>query len=266
MNVPPAERCSHLLGSCEIQRLAEFVGIDPATPRYVPPEPAAIRGIVVRSSDTGGQLTLGELAGVQVRLEEAKTIGRFNGRPSVNLTVTKTREASTEVEVLEKFDEVSLIKAKLKTGRTHQVRVHLAHHGHPVAAGGPVIVLEHDAIVEPQPVVHAPAAANRVLLEHAQPRRGLAGVENLHPVRPDLLHKGARQGGDARHPLQEVERRALGREYRAGRTVQFTENRPLIDAVAVIGKLLDEATLTPADQQPLRAVLDRVRRVIPAAR
>ncbi len=61
----------------------------------VAPDPEQIRQIAVRSNDQGGQLRLGELAEVMLRLEEAITLGRFNGRPSVNLTVTKTLEAST---------------------------------------------------------------------------------------------------------------------------------------------------------------------------
>lgn len=42
------------------------------------------------------------------------------------------RAAQTEVAVLEKFGEISLIEATLGTGRTHQVRVHLAYVGYPV--------------------------------------------------------------------------------------------------------------------------------------
>jgi multidrug efflux pump subunit AcrB len=61
----------------------------------VTPDPEQIRQIAVRSNDRGGQLRLGEIAEVQLRLEEAVTLGRFNGRPSVNLTVTKTLTAST---------------------------------------------------------------------------------------------------------------------------------------------------------------------------
>ncbi|UCE01557.1 MAG: FAD-dependent oxidoreductase [Candidatus Latescibacterota bacterium] len=36
MNVPVEERCCELLGRCELQAVAEYVGIDPATARYVP--------------------------------------------------------------------------------------------------------------------------------------------------------------------------------------------------------------------------------------
>jgi multidrug efflux pump subunit AcrB len=38
---------------------------------------------------------IAKIAEIKLRLEEARTIGRFNGRPSVNLTVTKTAAAST---------------------------------------------------------------------------------------------------------------------------------------------------------------------------
>ncbi len=39
--------------------------------------------------------------------------------------------ASTEFTVLEQFDDCALVKCKLNTGRTHQIRVQLAFLGHP---------------------------------------------------------------------------------------------------------------------------------------
>jgi 23S rRNA pseudouridine1911/1915/1917 synthase len=42
------------------------------------------------------------------------------------------RSALTEWRVLRRFDTVSLLDIALGTGRTHQVRVHLSHAGHPV--------------------------------------------------------------------------------------------------------------------------------------
>ena len=61
----------------------------------VAPTPEEIAEISVRSNERGGQLRLGEIADIELRLEEAQTIGRFNGQPSVNMTVTKTAESST---------------------------------------------------------------------------------------------------------------------------------------------------------------------------
>lgn len=40
--------------------------------------------------------------------------------------------AITEIELLKAFDNYSLVKCNLKTGRTHQIRVHLSYIGHPI--------------------------------------------------------------------------------------------------------------------------------------
>ena len=42
------------------------------------------------------------------------------------------RHAMTHVEVVARFALVDLLRVRLGTGRTHQIRVHLAHAGHPV--------------------------------------------------------------------------------------------------------------------------------------
>jgi 23S rRNA pseudouridine1911/1915/1917 synthase len=43
------------------------------------------------------------------------------------------REARTHFEVLERLPADTLARARLETGRTHQIRVHFAAIGHPVA-------------------------------------------------------------------------------------------------------------------------------------
>jgi len=61
----------------------------------VTPDPQLLKQVVIRRNDAGGRLRLGDVAHISLRLEEAETLGRFNGDPSVNLTVTKTADAST---------------------------------------------------------------------------------------------------------------------------------------------------------------------------
>ncbi len=43
------------------------------------------------------------------------------------------RKAITEYKVVEQFDKYTLVEARPKTGRKHQIRTHLAHINHPVA-------------------------------------------------------------------------------------------------------------------------------------
>ena len=60
-------------------------------------------------------------------------IGRdVNNRKKMCVTSSNSKEAVTHIRVLERYNKATLIRCKLETGRTHQIRVHLNYIGHPV--------------------------------------------------------------------------------------------------------------------------------------
>lgn len=65
-------------------------------------------------------------------------IGRHpSNRKKMAVTVKNSRHAVTHYEVLARYNGYTRIRCMLETGRTHQIRVHMAHIGHPVL-GDPV--------------------------------------------------------------------------------------------------------------------------------
>ncbi len=72
-------------------------------------------------------------------LNEEGTITGHIGRSLKNRKVMTVfpegeygKHAVTHYRVLERFDYVSLVECRLETGRTHQIRAHMKHIGHPI--------------------------------------------------------------------------------------------------------------------------------------
>lgn len=60
-------------------------------------------------------------------------IGRSNrDRKKMAVTYENSKNAITEYEKIKSFNEYSLLRIKLLTGRTHQIRVHMAEINHPI--------------------------------------------------------------------------------------------------------------------------------------
>jgi 23S rRNA pseudouridine1911/1915/1917 synthase len=59
-------------------------------------------------------------------------LGRSKTDRKKMAVVETGKHAVTEYRVLEEFEFLSLVRCKLQTGRTHQIRVHMHHIGHPV--------------------------------------------------------------------------------------------------------------------------------------
>lgn len=60
-------------------------------------------------------------------------IGRdINTREKMMVTDINSKEAVTHFKVLERYKEYTLVECILETGRTHQIRVHMAYINHPI--------------------------------------------------------------------------------------------------------------------------------------
>jgi 23S rRNA pseudouridine1911/1915/1917 synthase len=105
---------------------------------------------------------------------------------------TSGRPSTTEVRAIERFERATLVEARPRTGRTHQIRVHLSSIGHPILGDARYGGAGADAtrLGLTRPFLHS----WRVAFDH--PRTG-ARVEWEEPLPGDLADALARlrEGG-----------------------------------------------------------------------
>lgn len=82
-------------------------------------------------------------------------IGRhLADRKKMTVTYHNSREAVTRYKVLERLGHYTLVECVLETGRTHQIRVHLSHQGHPVV-GDPLYGVKKESFSLNGQLLHA---------------------------------------------------------------------------------------------------------------
>jgi 23S rRNA pseudouridine1911/1915/1917 synthase len=120
-------------------------------------------------------LAWGHLENAELRIDAA--VAR-HARDRKRMTISpEGRAARTDATVVARFEVVDLLRLELHTGRTHQIRVHLEHVGHPVV-GDPVYAGGGSRRIS------GPGRKVAILLEQSTPRQALhaAALAFRHPV------------------------------------------------------------------------------------
>lgn len=99
------------------------------------------------------------------------------------------QRALTHYNVMERYEDASLLEVRIETGRTHQIRVHMKHIGHPII--GDELYGEADENLIGRQALHAYS------LEFSQPRtKEKANVSaDIPQDMKDLIQKLKKRGG-----------------------------------------------------------------------
>ncbi|TDX52763.1 RluA family pseudouridine synthase [Orenia marismortui] len=75
-------------------------------------------------------------------------------RKKMAVTSKNSKKAISRFELLEKYEKHSLVKVKLETGRTHQIRLHMGYLGHPVV-GDKLYGYNHNYLTVDRQMLHS---------------------------------------------------------------------------------------------------------------
>ena len=117
-------------------------------------------------------------------------IGRHpSDRKKMNVTMRNSKEAVTHWEVVKRYRGYTHIRCKLETGRTHQIRVHMAHIGHPIL-GDMVYGHKKPELGQDSQCLHA----GQLCFRHPRDGRPVLVFADLPPYFKEVLEKLERMG------------------------------------------------------------------------
>jgi len=185
-------------------------------------------GLIVVAKNDRTHAALGEMfsnrqikktyiALVQGSVERARgTINAGVGRDPVRrtrMTTQPTENARTAVSHFEvvrrlsnRFGKFTLVRVRIETGRTHQIRVHMASIGHPVV--GDTLYGGSGQLTDQ---VASQAAQSKAARRKAEPERLKLGRNFLHAARLEFTHPRTGKQLELEAPLPEELESFLGR-------------------------------------------------------
>lgn len=111
-------------------------------------------------------------------------IGRPNEDSIKRIVCDEGQRSITHYNIVESYDKACLIELTLETGRTHQIRVHLSHIGHPIY-GDSLYGEEEDINVINRQALHA----FKLIIPHPRTGKELILVSDLPKDIKDLICK-----------------------------------------------------------------------------
>jgi len=139
----------------------------------------------------GGRVRKSYLAVVYGLVEQDRgtvegPIDRDPNEPHVRIVTPNGAPSTTHYEVVERLNGATVVRVKPVTGRTHQIRVHMKHIGHPLV--GDELYVDRDRYPELQtPIRRQALHAETLSFVHPETKRPVAYEAPLTPDMQELI-------------------------------------------------------------------------------